>query len=172
MNSRALSQSIEDVLLQGLELLDGMDDETYSRPLGPPYSATVGKHYRHVIDHFVCLARGLRDGVIDYDDRQRDESIENSRHAARCVTQSLLGTLQLLTARDVDAPCSVAYSVGYRDAAPLSIQSTVAREICYCVSHAIHHFAIIRLVCAELGLMLPEIFGVAPSTLKYRATHA
>jgi hypothetical protein len=64
MNSRALSQSIEDVLLQGLDLLDGMDDETYSRPLGPPYSATVGRHYRHVIDHFVCLARGIRDGAI------------------------------------------------------------------------------------------------------------
>jgi hypothetical protein len=172
MNSRALSQSIEDVMQQGLELLDGMDAENYSQPLGPPYSATVGKHYRHVIDHFVCLARGIREGVIDYDDRERNESLENSRDAARRATQYLLGSLQLLTARDVDAPCSVAYSVGYRDATALSIQSTVAREISYCVSHAIHHFAIIRLVCAELGVRLPETFGVAPSTLKYRATHA
>ena len=172
MNSRALLQSIKDVLVQGLELLDAVDDDTYGFMVQAPYSASIGKHYRHVIDHFECLVRGLRTGIIDYDNRQRDLRLETSAEAARSATIRLIADFHGLTTLEVEASCSVMYSVGYHDAEPLAIDSIVAREIAYCVSHAIHHFAIIRLVCAEVGVIMPDIFGVAPSTLKYRAAHA
>lgn len=172
MNSHALVQSIKDVLLQGLELLDSVDDSTYAFMLEAPYSASIGKHYRHVIDHFECLVRGLRTGIIDYDNRERDVTLETSVEAARNATIRLIADLHGLTEHDVEAYCLVLYSVGYHDKEPLAIGTIVAREIAYCVSHAIHHFAIIRLVCAEVGVTMPEIFGIAPSTLKYRAAHA
>jgi len=170
MSSRTLVQSVEDVLLQGLELLESVDGETYRRILRPPYSASIGKHYRHVLDHFSSLARGLQDSVINYDERSRDVILENFVEIAKDATISLIEDLGQRRDLDSSARCSVIYSVGYHDQRPAPIPSTVGREISYCVSHAIHHFAIIRLVCAELGVMLPEQFGVAPSTLKYRAT--
>jgi hypothetical protein len=161
-------QSVADVLLQGLELLDSVDGDTYRRMLGAPYMASIGKHYRHVQDHFTCLALGLQASVINYDDRHRDVMLESFIGIAKDATISLIEELGGSEHLDPSAPCSVVYSVGYQDNEPLHMSSTVGREISYCVSHAIHHFAIIRLVCAELGVSLPQQFGVAPSTLKHR----
>ncbi|HWR14713.1 MAG TPA: hypothetical protein VN577_07775 [Terriglobales bacterium] len=172
MNSRALLQSIEDVLVQGLELLESVTDDTYAFMVAAPYSASIGKHYRHVVDHFECLVHGLHTGIIDYDNRERNVKLETCVEAARVATIRLIGDFHRLTERRIEASCSVMYTVGYHDDQPLAIDTIVAREIAYCVSHAIHHFAIIRLVCAEVGVTMPDVFGVAPSTLKYRAVHA
>jgi len=46
----------------------------------------------------------------------------------------------------------------------------VAREAMFCVGHAIHHYAILKLLCAEAHVELPYEFGVAPSTLKHLET--
>lgn len=169
MTSSHLVQSVEDVLLQGLDLLDSVDGNTYRRILAAPYTASIGKHYRHILDHFTCLARGLQNNVINYDERHRDPMLESLIGIAKDATISLIEDLGGSEHLDPSALCSVVYSVGYNDNEPLHMASTVGREISYCVSHAIHHFAIIRLVCAELGVSLPQEFGVAPSTLKHRA---
>jgi hypothetical protein len=42
----------QDVLIQGLELLFNIWDTTYSRVAEAPYSASIGGHYRHVLEHF------------------------------------------------------------------------------------------------------------------------
>jgi len=38
----------------------------------------------------------------------------------------------------------------------------------YAVVHAIHHYALISVMCHLLEIPLPEGFGVAPSTLKHQ----
>lgn len=169
MTSGALFQSVEDVLLQGIQLLESVDGETYRRMLGAPYRASIGKHYRHVLDHFICLARGLKGNMINYDERHRDVMLESFIGIAKDATISLIEHLSGREDLNPSTPCSVVYSVGYNENEPPHMSSTVGREISYCVSHAIHHFAIIRLVCAELEVSLPQQFGVAPSTLKHRA---
>jgi len=73
----------------------------------------------------------------------------------------------------VDQNCSVIYNVSYtddREVVPVS--STVAREIMFCVGHAIHHFAILKMLCAARSVALPYEFGVAPSTLRHLETAA
>jgi hypothetical protein len=42
----------------------------------------------------------------------------------------------------------------------------------YAVAHAVHHYAIIRLMAGMMEVKLPADFGVAPSTLKYQAETA
>ena len=37
----------------------------------------------------------------------------------------------------------------------------------YAVAHAIHHYALIAVMCGMLEVPVPAGFGVAPSTLKY-----
>ena len=43
------------------------------------------------------------------------------------------------------------------------------REFMYAVAHAIHHYALIAVMCGILDVPVPAGFGVAPSTLKYHA---
>jgi hypothetical protein len=50
------------------------------------------------------------------------------------------------------------------------VGSNLAREVMFCVGHAIHHYAILRILCAGVGVKLPHEFGVAPSTLKHLET--
>ena len=46
--------------------------------------------------------------------------------------------------------------------------STVRRELQFLLSHSIHHYALIATICHANGFPVPEGFGVAPSTLRYR----
>lgn len=169
MNVSALITSVQDVLQQGLMLLTEVDEMTYKTVADAPHSASIGQHYRHVLDHFICLADGIASGVIDYDARSRNRDLETNRDAARETTIQLSNLFRSLSARQITANYKVLYSVGYSNNQALEIDTMLAREIAFCVSHAIHHFAIIRLVCAHFSIELPAEFGVAPSTLKYRA---
>jgi hypothetical protein len=39
----------------------------------------------------------------------------------------------------------------------------------YSVAHAVHHYALIGVICGVTGLKMPVGLGVAPSTLKHKA---
>jgi len=71
---------------------------------------------------------------------------------------------------DLARSCRVVNSVSYGSSQPSVIETNVGRELAYCVGHAVHHYAIIRLICSHLGIVVPEEFGIAPSTLKYRSS--
>ncbi len=73
-----------------------------------------------------------------------------------------------ITSEELNSPCEVTYSVGYSGDGPERLETTLARELAYCVSHAVHHFAIIKLLCAHLSVPTSSELGVAPSTLNYR----
>lgn len=169
MKANALIGSVHDVLQQGLTLLSEVDELTYKTVAEAPHSASIGQHFRHVLDHFICLADGIASGVIDYDARSRNRDLETNRSAAREKLGQLSALFGSLSSSQVSANYKVLYSVGYSNDEALEIDTVLAREIAFCVSHAIHHFAIIRLVCAHFSIELPTAFGVAPSTLKYRA---
>ncbi len=160
------------VLSQGRDLLAALDAEMYCRKPAPGRSS-IGDHYRHILDHFSCLLEGLPTHQVDYDDRERDVRIAEDRDFAAWLTESLLEQLEQLGARCGDAlaaPMTVTYSVGYGGSTPDTMSSTVGREVAFSVSHAVHHFAIVRLLAETFGSRLPKDFGVAPSTLKHLAS--
>ncbi len=171
MTNRWLNNAVVSVLQQGCLFLDRVGDETYARPLestteGRPGSS-LGAHYRHVLDHFLCLSEGIRTGQVNYDQRRRNPQVENSVTCARLVTEALIDELGGLSPETLLRECAVIYSVGYGNNEAEAVKSTLAREVMFCVGHAIHHFAIVRLLCAGVGVRLPYEFGVAPSTLKH-----
>jgi hypothetical protein len=66
--------------------------------------------------------------------------------------------------RALSVTCKTSYSTNGSQASP----STVGREIMYSVAHAVHHYALIGVMCGVMGLKMPAGFGVAPSTLKHQ----
>ena len=52
---------------------------------------------------------------------------------------------------------------------PIAIETNYYREVAYNLEHTIHHMALIRVGITEIStIQLPDDFGVASSTVKYR----
>ena len=167
MMTPSLNIAVKDVLQQGCTFLDRVSDEVYTRPLEGTLSASLGTHYRHVLDHFFCLVEGIRTGQVNYDQRRRNPQLECSVAQARFATEGLIDEFRGLTGDLLLRECAVTYSVSYGESEVELVRSNLAREVMFCVGHAIHHYAILKLLCAGEGVQLPHEFGVAPSTLKH-----
>jgi len=164
-----LQDAVAEVLRQGESLLNSLSDGEYTRRLPTVFGSTVGGHYRHCLDHFQSLLQGLDADEINYDHRERNPRIENDRNFALTETQRILCSFASIPTPFLDCPVNVRSKINYDvDAAP-SIGSTVGRELMYAVAHAIHHYALIAVMCGMLEVPVPAGFGVAPSTLKYHA---
>ena len=172
MMTPSLDIAVKDVLEQGCTFLDRASDEVYSRRLKGTFASSLGAHYRHVLDHFLCLTEGIRTGQVNYDQRRRDPQLESSVAYARFVTEKLIEEFRGVSEDVLRHECTVSYSVGYGEGEAEPVRSNFAREVMFCVGHAIHHYALLKLLCAGEGVNLPYEFGVAPSTLKHLEAEA
>ena len=164
-----LQDAVAEVLQQGEALLCTLDDANYTRKLRPAFNSAIGGHYRHCIDHFQCLLRGLKENEINYDHRERDRRIETDREFALAETQRILSAYHFIPTPFLDCPINVRSQIGYGSGESPLIASTVGRELMYAVAHTIHHYALIAVMCGLLDVPVPDGFGVAPSTLRYRS---
>lgn len=172
MKSGSLISAVEDVLRQGRALLTSVSGEAYARKEDGPQGASLGAHYRHVLDHFLSLLEGIESGEINYDHRRRSPELESSVDLALLATERLLEEFRHMPAPTWQRECTVVYSVGYGDSETQAVPSNLVRELMFCVGHTIHHFAILKLLCAGMSVTLPYEFGVAPSTLKHLEAQA
>ena len=167
-----LIEAAQDVLLQGLGLLFELNDHNYSHSLAAPFNASVGQHYRHVLEHFHSLIVGVRAGEVNYDARERNPRLQGEVTYASIATCDVLRALKGYTEDTLGRPCKVINSVGYSSPQAATFPSNISRELAYCIGHAIHHYAIIRLICHEVEITVPPEFGVAPSTLRHLSSAA
>ena len=167
-DSQRIAEAAVSILEQGEMLLRALSAENYTRRVSLAFNACIGGHYRHCLDHFTSLLRGLDADVVDYDHRERDLRIESQPEFALQLTREMRTRLETLPIGSLDAPvqarCEVSYSHGN---SPLT-GSTIGRELVYCIAHAIHHYALISIMARLLELQLPEHFGVAPSTVSHQ----
>ena len=114
-------------------------------------------------------------GRIDYDARKRDQEIETDPKAALAEIAAMRRFLSD-GARNIEYSTVLTVKVdcgGYcEDEEALWQQSTIGREAQFLVSHTVHHFAIIWIMCRAVGISLEADFGVAPSTLRHRELSA
>ncbi|HEY2120668.1 MAG TPA: hypothetical protein VGH37_15875 [Candidatus Acidoferrum sp.] len=167
----ALVLATKEVLQQGLRLLESCG-EKYALAAPAPFDASVGRHFRHVLEHFHCLLQGVNNGEVNYDARKRDARIETEASFAAGATNEVIRQIELWTEVTLAQRCSTVSSLAYHSDSPSFISSNLGRELAYCIGHAIHHFAIIRLLCGHIGVKIPADFGYAPSTLKYQSSLA
>lgn len=172
LDSEELVQSVLEALAQGESLLMEVSDEDYTRKVALAFDASIGGHYRHCLDHFRSLLDSTPKGHLNYDHRERGTLVEYDRFAALNATRELRERYErldpCLVNRTLNVTCKTSYTTNGSQVSP----STVGREVMYSVAHAVHHFALIGVMCGIMGLKMPAGFGVAPSTLKHQTDAA
>ncbi len=156
------------VLRQGVTLLAALGAARYVRPLPLVYGSSIGGHLRHIIEHYQSFATGLEDGAFNYENRARSPEIESSPEFASGILAAIanrLGALgQELAAQPIDY--CVETSPGERT------PSSVLRELEFLLSHTVHHYALVAVMCRLQDFEPEKSFGIAPSTLRYQESLA
>ena len=129
--------------------------------------ASIGKHYRHCLEHFEALFQVEEHHLIDYDARSRDPFVETNLTAASERTHQIISRWDQVTKKSLNQEVRVRCKVANTQSNEPEVKSTLAREWMYGIAHAIHHYAIINIMCSMQGIELSPSFGVAPSTEKY-----
>jgi hypothetical protein len=153
---------------QLIELTDHLSDEQYVESPVIFSGASVGKHYRHIIEFFQSVALADQTETICYDNRLRDARIECSRTFAR---ELLVDLKKELAELDNEKRLTLVGDLSTGDEPSSNYMITsLFREFHYAVEHAIHHMAIIKMgiVSSFPQVDIPKDFGVAPSTLRYQ----
>lgn len=169
--NRVLAAAVA-LLRQGEDLLSTLGPDHYAQKVRVAFNGSIGGHYRHCLDHFASLLAGLEGGLVDYDQRERDPSLEADPERAGEVTRNLRERLEALDPEQLQTPvwsrCEVSYVAGD---SPLT-RSTMGRELVYVIAHGIHHYALIAVMAQVLEIPLPAQFGVAPSTLEHQRSRS
>jgi uncharacterized damage-inducible protein DinB len=155
------------LLHQLRDLLTQLSPTDYARPLAVFNGSSIGGHTRHIIEFYACLLAGLSTGVVNYDERQRDQQIEHNRDYA-------LETIRHLERRlaQSEMPADNAILKVKFGAHTTRIDTNFQREMAYLIEHSIHHFALLRIGVAAVNpqVYIDPHFGMAFSTLNHRQT--
>lgn len=151
-----------DLLGQALRLVDA-----YAGRATAPFAEVAGPHLRHVIEHYEALLLRPQRGVVDYDNRPRDRELERCTLRARARLQRLRARLAGLSSLGLDEPIGVVTRCGVEGEFELCTRSSVGRELMFVASHAVHHFALLKVACTPHGITFGAQFGKAPATLRH-----
>lgn len=152
-----------DVAAQALELLHQLSCEQYRLIAAPYLQSSIGQHMRHILDLF--HAASVPD--INYDARRREHPVETDRHIAIAEWRQICEWLERLTEADIDGAVNVQHEVSLNRQVAATSTSTLGRELVFASSHAVHHFALIRVSLCAQDIPVAETFGFAPATLSH-----
>lgn len=150
------------VLAQALELLDCCAAHPEVR-----YADFVGPHLRHVVEHYDAFVTQLEARTIDYDARPRDPDVEQDPQVARARIGAVTAALDALSRTGLKNPLAIHLLGGLEGDEHFVTFSSAERELMFLASHAIHHYAQIKLHLAALGIGLNPDFGKAPATVHH-----
>ncbi len=160
----SIQQSVESILQQLEDSLIQLSDTEYCCSIDVLSEAAIGQHVRHVLDMFICLQDGYTTGIVNYEKRKRDITIETSKVVAINLMQQIKAALftdnkELILEAGFDEN---SFELN-------QIPTNYFREIAYNLEHAIHHMALIKIGIQDVSdIKLSDGYGVASSTLKYR----
>jgi len=161
-----LTQLITNVFEELSDALKELSPVQYTGRCRNLSGATIGQHVRHSIELFQCLLNGYEDGMVNYEKRKRDLRIETDKDIAVQLLQDICATTDLEN-KDIIMEAGM----GAGEAMPVA--TNYYRELVYNLEHTIHHMALVRVGVLEISdIVLPESFGVAPSTIQHRKTCA
>ncbi|XWN38349.1 MAG: hypothetical protein ROO71_05285 [Balneola sp.] len=169
-NKTAVVKSNIYFLKQGISLLSSITDDEYSFNNGKYFKSGVGRHFRHIIEHYLSLINGYTD-KINYDLRERDIKLETNRKLALSTLRHVIDSVEIFESNSelIDKKVEVKSNEGTKEEnSPWSV-SSIRRELQFLISHTVHHYALIALILKTMDVSVPENFGIAPSTLRYES---
>lgn len=159
-----LQQAVNNIFVQLSDSLSQLSSQQYMQPCKTLFNNTIGQHVRHIIELFQCLENGYEAGTVNYEKRKRDTQIETDKELA---SRLLLEIHRGLAKSNKTLTLEACYDDHINES--ISIETNYHREIAYNLEHTIHHMALIRVGITEIAtIQLPDDFGVASSTIKYR----
>jgi hypothetical protein len=164
-----LKQPCLHILDQLGDLVVSIREQDFSKPSDTLSKSTLGQHLRHTLEFFICMEEGFHSGVINYDKRGHDKSLESDKIIALATIGRIRSFIETL-----DSDRSVKLEVGYdlQKDTFITIETNVTRELVYNIEHAVHHMAIMKIGLREIApyVTIPFDFGVAASTVRYKQT--
>jgi hypothetical protein len=156
-----------EIVQQAKQFLLSTSEQAYQAVLKPHFSGSAGAHMRHILDHYLAVKEGLISGNINYNKRNRHSQIEQNPQIALIMWQEiehwLVGVCQL----DANLSLQVVSESSMCETQNTETQSTLARELVFVSSHAVHHFSLLAIITSLQGLETEEHFGLAPATASY-----
>lgn len=131
----------------------------------------VGRHFRHVYDHFNAVFAGSGSGVVDYNHRQRESDVERDMGLSQSSLEKIIAACLGLDGAYLSNTIEVISEVSCSTEKSYRFTSNIERELLYLINHTVHHLAYVKLLLKGADIALPETIGIAPSTATYlRAT--
>lgn len=157
------------ILTVASDMIKELPADKYNHVAKPYFQSCLGKHMRHILDHYLCFVRDLDSGVIDYDQRKRDSQLETDRDHVLIVITEIIEALNGLSNRE-DVSVKVLLCSDTDVPQGEATQSTVRRELQFLQGHTVHHHALIGAMLKFYGMDTAREFGVAASTLVHEET--
>ena len=160
-----LSVITADTFVQLKQIVAQLGAGQYAKKLQVLNHSTIGQHVRHVLEFYCCLSQGIETGVVDYDRRKRNLSMESDPAFAIQIMEDLEQRFCSVALEQVFVQHEIEYN-----GCVISVPSSLNRELVYLIEHSIHHYAIMQIA---LKIDFPEVeipfgFGVAYSTIKHK----
>jgi uncharacterized damage-inducible protein DinB len=158
-------------IAQLIELLENLPGNLYRQSFGHRKQHVIGKHVRHIIDHYcsLLLAAATPGAMLDYENRDRELSLETDRRAGANRLAEILLTLRSRFSASHAGELAMQHT---SDEQGQVVATSVNRELVFLASHTVHHMAIIGMLAEQAGVEISAEFGVHPSTLRYMQKQA
>lgn len=144
-----------------------LNSDQYSYPSNTLFGATIGQHVRHILEFYQSVFNGLESKTVNYDNRKRNLLIETDNQYAIHVIDEINSNLAL----DIlDEKLVLEGNFCAEEGKKTQIQTSLFRELAYCLEHSIHHQALIKVGLLEVNCLsfIDATFGLAPATIRYR----
>ncbi|MFT7009247.1 MAG: hypothetical protein ACJAXJ_003795 [Colwellia sp.] len=148
-------------------LINKNSNEDYGKVFSPLFISSAGAHMRHIIDHYLALIAGLQSGKVDYDVRHRNAKVEQDPTLALEKLTQISCWLKSLSGSDLTRVLTLSTEISVHEQKVQSVPTSLARELVFTGSHAVHHYAMIAQIAQQQKMVLPSSFGIAPATATY-----
>ncbi len=138
-----------------------LSDIEYSQGLEILSNASIGQHYRHILEFYLILMNSVTEGSLSYDLRKRDKRLEKQKDFANELAYKIIQWLKE-PIKDYDLTLE-------QNSERFNITSSFYRELHYLYEHTTHHMAIIKIALKQINpdIEINKQFGVADSTIAF-----
>lgn len=162
-----------EILEQARLYLKGVTQEDYVEIISPNFISSAGSHIRHIIDHYQSVISGLENNIIDYDFRLRGNKVEENPKLALERFDEIAAWMENLTSSELNQNVTLSTEVSTSNKEIQVVQSSLARELIFVGSHAVHHYAMITQISFaqsdknNSASKANVTFGIAPATATF-----